>query len=113
MSEWIAITETGQIPEREGRPVIVGQVSIALFNTGAEFLAVENRCPHQGGPLADGILSGGSVVCPLHNWRVCLRSGSVVRPCDTSAPAARTFPVKVEEGVVYLNLNESNNEAAA
>jgi nitrite reductase (NADH) small subunit len=99
---WIRIAAVEDIPEREGRSVLIGASRIAIFNTGSEFLAVDNRCPHGGGPLADGIVGGSTVTCPLHNWRICLESGQVQRPCDTAAPAVRTFRTKVEDGIVML-----------
>ena len=52
------------IPLREGRAVKVGGREIAIFNLGDRFLAVENRCPHKGGPLADGIVSGADCGLP-------------------------------------------------
>jgi nitrite reductase (NADH) small subunit len=108
---WLRITEAANIPPREGRAVRLGSLSLAVFNTGGEFLAVENRCPHQGGPLADGIVGGTTVTCPLHNWRVCLETGAVTKPCDPGAPRVRTFPVEVRDGVVLLGLEEA--QAAA
>jgi nitrite reductase (NADH) small subunit len=102
--KWIRITPAESIPRREGRAVRLGSLSVAIFNTGETFLAVENRCPHQGGPLADGIVGGSTVTCPLHNWRVCLESGAVTKPCESGAAAVRTFPVKVESGIVLLAL---------
>src|SRR5262249_35826022 len=60
---WIRITRAENIPLREGRAVKVGDQEVAIFNLGEKFLAVNNRCPHRGGPLADGIVSGNSVVC--------------------------------------------------
>lgn len=115
MSKWIRITSADHIPVREGRTVRLGSTAIAIFNTGDSFLAVENRCPHGGGPLADGIVSGSTVTCPLHNWRVCLESGQVERPCDTAAPAVRTYRTKVEDGIVMLDsegLRHSRENAA-
>jgi len=102
---WIRITPAETIPPREGRTLRLGELSLALFNTGDRFLAVENRCPHSGGPLADGIVGGATVTCPLHNWRVCLESGDVTRPCDSGATSVRTFPVKVQDGIVMLSLD--------
>ncbi len=101
---WIRITHTENIPAREGRTLRVGSLSLALFNTGEQFLAVENRCPHNGGPLADGIVGGTTVTCPLHNWRVCLETGRVTKPCDAATPSVRTFPVKIQDGIVWLGL---------
>jgi len=108
---WIRITEVENVPPREGRAVQLGSMSLAVFNTGEGFLALENRCPHSGGPLADGIVGGTTVTCPLHNWRICLESGVVSKPCKESATQVRTFPVQVEDGIVLLGLDES--QAAA
>jgi nitrite reductase (NADH) small subunit len=102
MNNWIRITKTESIPAREGRAVRLGGLSVAIFNTGDAFLAVENRCPHGGGPLADGIVSGSTVTCPLHNWRVCLLSGEVTKGCGNGSPTVRSFETKVEEGIVLL-----------
>ena len=102
---WARITAAENIPPREGRAVQLGGLSLAVFNTGEGFLAVENRCPHDGGPLADGIVGGTTVTCPLHNWRICLESGGVSRPCEPGSPQVRTFPVEVIEGVVTLGLD--------
>jgi nitrite reductase (NADH) small subunit len=99
---WIRITAAENIPPREGRTVQLGDLSVAIFNTGERFLALENRCPHNGGPLADGIVGGATVTCPLHNWRICLESGQVSRPCESGAPPVRTFAIEVVDGIVML-----------
>jgi nitrite reductase (NADH) small subunit len=109
--KWIQVTPTESIPPREGRAVRVGSLSLAVFNTGDRFLAVENRCPHNGGPLADGIVGGTIVTCPLHNWRVCLETGSVAKPCESGAASVRTFPVEIRDGILMLGLEET--QAAA
>ncbi len=117
--EWISIAPVSEIPVREGRNVrLEDGTEVALFNLGDErFLAVENRCPHGNGPLADGILSsaGGSVTvtCPLHSWRICLESGSVAKPSGQRGCVA-TFPVTIEGGIVRLQLPvRAVQEAAA
>lgn len=108
---WIPITPVANIPLREGRAVKVGAEEIAIFNLGDKFLAVANRCPHKGGPLADGIVSGESVICPLHSWKVCLATGEVERPAETSA-CVRSYPVAVADGVVMIQLACEQQEAA-
>jgi nitrite reductase (NADH) small subunit len=111
---WIRITPVENVPPREGRTVQLGSMEVALFNTGDRFLAIENRCPHGGGPLADGIVGGSMVTCPLHNWRICLESGQVTKPCQAgSGPqAARTFETRVQDGVVLLAFDKENSIAA-
>ena len=103
--KWVRITNSENIPLREGRVVKVSGIEIAIFNLGDRFLAVRNRCPHQGGPLADGIISGTTVVCPLHAWKVELGSGAVVRPTD-SGHCVRVFQTRVDGGVVMLNIED-------
>jgi nitrite reductase (NADH) small subunit len=108
---WIRITDAENIPLREGRAVQLGEEEIAIFNLGERFLAVSNRCPHRGGPLADGIVAGDAVVCPLHAWKVCLLSGEVKRPQEEDA-CVRTFPVRVVDGIVHIKFIAEQAEAA-
>jgi nitrite reductase (NADH) small subunit len=100
---WVRVTTIGAIPLREGRPVTIGDHEIAIFNLGDRFLATDNRCPHKGGPLCDGIVTGSSVVCPLHAWKVQLTTGEVERPAEQTA-CVRTYPTRVDEGIVLLQL---------
>ena len=111
MTNWIRITPADSIPPREGRTLRLGALSIAVFNTGREFLALENRCPHSGGPLADGIVGGLTVTCPLHNWRICLETGHVTKPCESAASPVRTFPIKVEDGIILLAVAQAVSPA--
>jgi nitrite reductase (NADH) large subunit len=110
--KWIDITATQNIPEREGRAVKIGDREIALFNLGDRFAAIDNRCPHSGGPLCDGIVSGDTVVCPLHGWKISLSDGSLVRP---ELPVClETFPTRVQNGIVSVQLSaKSQKESAA
>lgn len=101
--KWIRVTECDNIPLREGRAVRFGELEIAVFNLGSRFLAVENRCPHLGGPLSDGIVSGESVVCPLHAWKIGLEDGTVERPMDM-AKCVTTFATRIENGTVLLQV---------
>jgi nitrite reductase (NADH) small subunit len=99
----VRITTCESIPLREGRSVEVGGRSIAIFNLGDRFLAVDNHCPHKGGPLAEGIVSGTTVVCPLHAWKVDVETGTV-KNSASPVPCIETFPTRVEAGVILLEL---------
>ena len=101
--KWIRTARCEDIPIREGRAVRLGAREIAIFNLGDRFLAVASRCPHMNGPLAEGIISGQSVVCPLHAWKVDLETGAVARPADSLA-CVETYPVRVESGMVLVKL---------
>jgi nitrite reductase (NADH) small subunit len=109
---WIRVASRDSVPPREGRPALIGGREIALFNLGDRFLAVENRCPHRGGPLADGIVAGDAVVCPLHAWKVSLESGNVERPSDASA-CVRTYPTRVEGDIVWIEVPAADCHAVA
>jgi nitrite reductase (NADH) small subunit len=101
---WVRVTAAGNVPVREGREVLVGGRAIALFNLGDRFLAVDNRCPHRQGPLCDGIVTGTSVVCPLHAWKVNLERGGVERPSTASRACVETYPTRLDDGVVSIGL---------
>ncbi|HEV2273547.1 MAG TPA: nitrite reductase small subunit NirD [Acidobacteriaceae bacterium] len=114
-SRWIRITEGENIPVREGRAIEVEGRGLAVFNLGDRFLAVENRCPHRGGPLSDGIVAGSVVVCPLHAWKVCLEDGQVTKPADQTACVA-SYRTRVEGGVISIQFpaqERAVNPAAA
>ena len=98
---WIRIATCDSIPPREGRAAEIGDQRIAIFNLGDRFLAVDNQCPHQRGPLCDGIVAGDAVVCPLHQWKVNLETGAVARPANQEN-RVRTYATKVEAGVISI-----------
>ena len=111
---WIRITACENIPPREGRAALVGDRELAIFNLGDRFLAVTNRCPHQGGPLCDGIVTGVAVVCPLHAWKVNLKTGSVERPLSAAMNACvTTYATRVEAGVLLVEMPPTQKEQGA
>jgi nitrite reductase (NADH) small subunit len=111
---WIRVTKTDNIPLREGRSVRIGDHEIAIFNLGDRFAAIDNECPHRGGPMCDGIVSGSTVVCPLHGWKISLDSGAVLRP--EVCVRVETYPVRVIGGIIAVQLPaaaKSEEEKAA
>lgn len=100
---WVRVTTRDNIPLREGRAVTLAGRDIAIFNLGDRFVATDNRCPHAGGPLSDGIVAGDAVVCPLHAWKVRFDTGCVERPASCPAAVA-TYPTRVEDDVILLEL---------
>ena len=101
---WIRVTAIENLPLREGRALMLGDREVAFFNLGERVLATENRCPHEGGPLCDGIVTGESVVCPLHAWKVYLASGWVERPTAGKDHCVSTYPTRIEDGIVSVGL---------
>ena len=98
---WIRVARSESIPPREGRAALINGKEIAIFNLGDRFLAVDNRCPHQNGPLCDGIVAGDAVVCPLHAWKVNLETGTVMRPINQN-DCVRTYATRVDGGVISV-----------
>ena len=101
--QWYPVSDVNVIPVREGRRVIYGDHEVALFNLGNEYLAVDNRCPHKAGPLADGIVAGKAVFCPLHNWKINLENGCALSGGNGQV---RTYPVKIVNGHVCVAFEE-------
>jgi len=100
MSDWINVCKLDELPIRGGRLVRAGQTQIALFRLGnGHVRALDNRCPHKQGPLAEGIVSNDTIICPLHARRIDLQSGKVLPP-DTGCVV--TYPTKVENGQVLI-----------
>jgi nitrite reductase (NADH) small subunit len=109
MSNWTEIAKLDDIPRLGARVLRTDTMDIAVFRTAADqVFALRDRCPHQGGPLSQGIVHGATVTCPLHNWKIDLASGEAQKPDEG---CAHRFPVKVENGVVYLAFKA--REAAA
>lgn len=103
--EWKVICSVDDIPVLGSRVVQRNdQPNVAIFrNTENKVFALLDRCPHKGGPLSQGIVFGERVACPLHNWSIELQSGCAVAPDEGCTQA---FSVKVEHGLVHLDLTE-------
>ncbi len=111
MARYVVAT-IAEIPPGGRKIVEVAGRSIGVFNVGGEFLALRNRCPHQGGPLCEGGLSGlleasapgeyrysrpGEMLrCPWHGWEFDLRTGQSW--FDPARTRVRSYPVSVESG---------------
>jgi nitrite reductase (NADH) small subunit len=108
--EWIRIVRIAELPLREGRAVVVGGRELALFNLGDCVLAVDNECPHKGGPLCDGIVTGRSVVCPLHGWKANLETGAIERPKAALDHCVTTYETRVIDGIVAVALEKGGRE---
>ena len=99
---WTDIGALDQIPRRGARVVRTGNGCVAVFRTVDDrAFALEDRCPHRGGPLSQGIVHGMSVTCPLHNWVVSLETGEAQGADEGSA---RGLPLRVEDGRVLIDL---------
>ncbi|WP_150274046.1 nitrite reductase small subunit NirD [Paenibacillus tepidiphilus] len=100
----VLVGNVADIDIRGSRKVQMGELQIALFRlSSGEVRAVENKCPHKGGLLSEGMVCGSNIHCPLHDWRIDLASGEVQSP-DTGH--VKTYEVEVESGSgsIYLTL---------
>jgi len=104
MSErsWTDVGALDQIPRRGARVVRTAHGCVAVFRTMDDrAFALEDRCPHKGGPLSQGIVHGTSVTCPLHNWVVSLETGEAQ---GADEGRALSLPLRVENGRILLDL---------
>ena len=99
---WVKIGPLEEIAPLGARVVRHAGGDIAVFRTGDdEIYALDNKCPHKGGPLSDGIVHGCRITCPLHNWVLELKTGKAVAP---DKGETRTYATRVENGSVYIEL---------
>lgn len=98
--EKVRIASIHELPERMGKTVRIGELELAVFKLGnGQVRAIENRCPHKGGVLAEGIVSGDHVFCPMHDWKICTTDGRVQAP-DTGCVS--TYKTVIENEDVFL-----------
>jgi nitrite reductase (NADH) small subunit len=104
MSNWIEIGALKDIPRLGSRVVRTAAGNIAVFRTeNDEVFALDDRCPHKGGPLSQGIVHNRRVTCPLHNFVIELESGRAVAPDEG---CTHSYPAKVENGIVWLSVRQ-------
>jgi len=100
--QWISIGRLDAIPRLGARTVETARGQVAVFRTSDDAVfALFNKCPHKGGPLSEGIVSGRVVVCPLHNWTIDLESGEATAP---DHGCTRPVAAEVKDGAVWLHL---------
>ena len=101
---WFDIGTIDDIPLRGARCVKTPQGKIGVFRTHDDrIFAIEDHCPHKGGPLTQGIVHGAAVTCPLHNWVFSLETGKAL---GADEGAVKTIPVRVEDGRIAIGLDE-------
>ena len=101
MGEMVKVAEATDLPAGKGMQVTVGGQPVALFNVDGEFFAVDNLCPHQGGPLGEGMVENDSVICPWHAWAFNVKTGE--SPLNPRAKID-TFPVTIEGDDIYITM---------
>ncbi|MGP9806187.1 nitrite reductase small subunit NirD [Paracoccus sp. NSM] len=98
----IDIAALSDIPPQGARVVRTPHGCVAIFRTADDrVFALDDRCPHKGGPLSEGIVHGTQVTCPLHNWVFDMQTG-LAQGADKGTVA--TYPVRVQEGRILLDI---------
>lgn len=111
MTQWTDIGALEDIPERGARVVRTHVGCIAVFRTvDNEVFAIDDACPHKGGPLSEGIVHGRSVTCPLHNMVLRLDTG-LAQGADTGT--VTTYPIRIADGRILLDTAKLRRERAA
>ena len=100
-TEWHRVADLDELDEGRVKTVIAGHRSVALTHCGGRYGALDNHCPHQGGPLGEGSIEKGWLRCPWHGYDYDPQDGTPP-PGFTDAP--ESFPVEVRDDGVYVEI---------
>jgi nitrite reductase (NADH) small subunit len=100
MPRFVRVASVGEIAPGQAKAFVVGDREVAVFNVGGSYYAIDNSCPHQGGPLADGWLDGPLVTCPWHAWCFDVRTGAMTLG---DLCAVDTFEVQVAGSAISVS----------
>jgi naphthalene 1,2-dioxygenase ferredoxin component len=105
MSEpnWIDALAAGDVPADDVKGVLVAGRDIAIYGVGDAVYATDNLCTHGHARLCDGFLEGTEIECPLHQGKFDVRDGTPT--CDPATEALRCYPVKIEGGRVFVQID--------
>jgi nitrite reductase (NADH) small subunit len=99
---YVVICTEAELPAPgELREVSAAGTVLCVANQSGRYAAVDNVCPHRGGPLAEGLLEAGKVLCPWHAWAFDLATGEADHDASTRV---RVYPLRVEGGSVLADL---------
>jgi naphthalene 1,2-dioxygenase system ferredoxin subunit len=101
-NNWTDVSAFDEVPEEDVLGVETAGKDVALYNVDGQVYATDNICTHGHARLCDGFLEGFEIECPLHQGKFDIRDG---RPtCQPVTEAVRTYPVKIENGRVFVDL---------
>lgn len=102
----ITACEASALPDGEALKVEANDRTIALFHLDGEFFALDDRCSHGNASMSEGYIEDdGTVECPLHAARFCLKTGAAL--CQPATDPIRTYPVAVVDGMVCIDVPEA------
>ena len=103
MAQWIRLCGAHEAPKPgEVMEAHVGTVAVCLANVEGHLCALDNVCPHRGGPLGGGWLEGDAVVCPWHSWAFSTTTGVAHLP---EKGKVNVFSVKIEGEDLLVELS--------
>lgn len=109
--DWTDVGAAEELKKMALRPLVVASTKVALSYESGQFGAVSNVCNHEGGPLGEGRLDGAYIVCPWHYWKFHCRTG--LGEPGFEADRVPSYPVKEENGRVFVNLRGSTTRTKA
>jgi len=98
--EWTRVGDLSLIPSGTSKVFTIDRYDVAVFNIDGTFYALENACPHQGGPIADGWVESLEVTCPWHAWCFDLRTGKMTLGDYAVIPR---FAVRADHSGIFLS----------
>lgn len=101
MADKVKVAKASELQEGVGLAVQAGGQTVAVFKCDGQIYAVNNVCPHRGGPLAEGFVQGGRVSCPWHGWAFDVKTGQHAVNPGIQVPS---YPVTVEGDDVYVTV---------
>lgn len=102
MPRFVTVATLGELSPGKGKQVQVDGKSLALFNLGGSYYAIDDTCPRRGGPLSEGDIAGEEVACPWHGAAFKITTGEVLAPPARDGVAR--YPVRVEGTNVQVEL---------
>ena len=100
MPTFVRACAMSEIPPGTGKTLTIGARDVAVFNVEGTFYALDNTCPHRGGPLGEGELEGCTVTCPWHSWTFDLKTGESL----TDDLKVACYETKVEGESVLIGI---------
>jgi nitrite reductase (NADH) small subunit len=104
MGTFHRVCKVGELPDGEGKTVVVGKKLIAVFRHGDQYQAIDDTCPHMGASLSGGYVENGIVTCPWHAWRFRLADGAWA---DNPRLKIGCYPVRIEGDEILVEVDEN------
>jgi nitrite reductase (NADH) small subunit len=102
MAEFLKLASRSDLPPvNEAKEFPCGDRMICVANVNGEISAMDNVCLHVGGPLGQGVIEGGKLICPWHGWAYDPKTGQLG---NSPEHRVRVYPIKVQDGDVLIEM---------